>query len=82
MKNALAERERTGKVEEEQKGPEEKKRGEEQTKKAEEEVNAVTAPPSALAIARIVEDLDHISYPKGVTGPKQGLNVNSKGRFM
>ena len=31
-----------------------------------------------LVRARIVEDLDLISYPEGVTGPKPQLNVNSK----
>ena len=31
-----------------------------------------------LARARIVEDLDLISYPEGVTGPKPQLNANSK----
>ena len=31
-----------------------------------------------LARARIVEDLDLISHPEGVTGPKPQLNVNSK----
>lgn len=44
--------------------------------------NVVAAPPSALATARIIEDLGHISYPEGVTSPKPELNVNSKkGKF-
>ena len=44
--------------------------------------NVVAAPPSALATARIIEDLDHISYPEGISGPKPELNANSKkGRF-
>ena len=44
--------------------------------------NVVAAPPSALATARIIEDLGHISYPDGVTSPKPELNVNSKkGKF-
>ena len=44
--------------------------------------NVVPAPPSALATARIIEDLGHISYPEGVTSPKPELNVNSKkGKF-
>ena len=42
----------------------------------------ISAPPSALAAARIIEDLGHISYPEGVDGPKPELNVNSrKGKF-
>ena len=44
--------------------------------------NVAAAPPSALATARIIEDLDHISYPEGVASPKPELNVNSKnGKF-
>jgi translation initiation factor 4G len=44
--------------------------------------NVVAAPPSALATARIIEDLGHISYPEGVTSPRPELNVNSKnGKF-
>ena len=44
--------------------------------------NVVAAPPSALATARIIEDLGHISYPDGITSPKVELNVNSKkGKF-
>ena len=44
--------------------------------------NVVAAPPSALATARIIEDLGHVSYPDGVTSPKPELNVNSKkGKF-
>jgi len=41
--------------------------------------NVVAAPPSALATARIIEDLGHISYPEGVASPKPELNLNSKG---
>ena len=45
--------------------------------------NVVAVPPSALVTARIIEDLGHISYPEGVTGPRPELNVNSKnGKFM
>ena len=37
---------------------------------------------SALATVRIIEDLNRISYPEGVTGPRPELNVNSKkGKF-
>ena len=44
--------------------------------------NVIAAPPSALATARIVEDLGHISYPEGIVSPKPELNVNSKsGKF-
>ena len=44
--------------------------------------NVAAAPPSALATARIIEDLGHISYPEGVISPKPELNVNSKkGKF-
>ena len=44
--------------------------------------NVVAAPPSALATARIIEDLDHISYPEGISSPKPELNANSKnGKF-
>jgi len=44
--------------------------------------NVIAAPLSALATARIIEDLGHISYPEGVTSPKPELNVNSKkGKF-
>ena len=43
----------------------------------------VAAPLPALAVAGIIEDLGHVSYPEGVNGPKPELNVNSsKGRFM
>ncbi|GAW10500.1 eukaryotic initiation factor 4f subunit p130 [Lentinula edodes] len=34
--------------------------------------------PSALATARIIEDLGRISYPEGVQSPKVKLNVNAK----
>ena len=44
--------------------------------------NVVAALPSALATARIIEDLGHVSYPEGVASPKPELNVNSKnGKF-
>lgn len=43
----------------------------------------VAVPPSALATARMIEDLGLISYPEGITGPKPELNVNStKGKFL
>ena len=42
----------------------------------------VAAPLPALAKARIIEYLDHISYPEGVNGPKPELNIDSKkGKF-
>jgi hypothetical protein len=45
--------------------------------------NVVAVPPSALATAMIIEDLCHIWYPEGVTGPRPELNVNSRnGKFM
>ncbi|KAJ4483157.1 hypothetical protein C8R41DRAFT_840759 [Lentinula lateritia] len=38
--------------------------------------------PSALATARIIEDLGRVSYPEGVQSPKIELNVNAKdGKF-
>jgi translation initiation factor 4G len=44
--------------------------------------NVVAALPSALATARVIEDLDHISYPEGISSPKPELNANSKkGKF-
>ena len=44
--------------------------------------NVVAAFPSALATARVIEDLDHISYPEGISSPKPELNTNSKkGKF-
>ena len=37
---------------------------------------------SALATARIIEDLGGISYPEGIKGPEVELNVNAKrGKF-
>ncbi|KAI0061212.1 hypothetical protein BV25DRAFT_808484 [Artomyces pyxidatus] len=43
----------------------------------------VSAPlPSALATARIIEDLGRVSYPDGVKSPKVELNVNAEaGKF-
>ena len=44
--------------------------------------NVIAVSLSALAAARMIEDLGHISYPEGVSGPKPELNVNSKeGKF-
>lgn len=44
--------------------------------------NIPAALPSALATARVIEDLDHISYPEGISSPKPELNANSKkGKF-
>ena len=44
--------------------------------------NVVAALPSALATARVIEDLGHISYPEGISSPKPELNANSKkGKF-
>ncbi|KAH9889411.1 armadillo-type protein [Cubamyces lactineus] len=38
--------------------------------------------PSALATARIIEDIDSIKYPEGIKSPKPELNVNAKqGKF-
>ncbi|KAI0311488.1 hypothetical protein OF83DRAFT_1271296 [Amylostereum chailletii] len=38
--------------------------------------------PSALATARIIEDLGHVAYPEGIKSPKVELNVNAaKGKF-
>lgn len=38
--------------------------------------------PSALATARIIEDLGSVSYPEGIRSPKIELNVNAKhGKF-
>ncbi|TBU42561.1 hypothetical protein BD309DRAFT_991589 [Dichomitus squalens] len=38
--------------------------------------------PSALATARIIEDIGSIQYPEGVKSPKPELNVNAKqGKF-
>ena len=46
-------------------------------------IKDLVAVPLASVTARIIEDLDLISYPEGITGPKQELNVNSKkGNFM
>ena len=32
--------------------------------------------PSALATARHIEDINSITYPQGIKGPKLELNVN------
>ncbi|KAI8970822.1 hypothetical protein BD414DRAFT_501765 [Trametes punicea] len=38
--------------------------------------------PSALATARIIEDISSIEYPEGIKSPKPELNVNAKqGKF-
>ncbi|KAI0941635.1 hypothetical protein AcW1_003473 [Taiwanofungus camphoratus] len=38
--------------------------------------------PSALATARVIEDLGSVSYPEGIMSPKVELNVNAKqGKF-
>ena len=38
--------------------------------------------PSALATARIIEDIGSVQYPEGVKSPKPELNVNAKqGKF-
>ncbi|CAL1711469.1 unnamed protein product [Somion occarium] len=44
---------------------------------------AVAAPlPSALATARIIDDLQSVPYPDGILSPKVELNVNAKeGKF-
>lgn len=45
--------------------------------------NAIPAPlPSALATARIIEDIGSIEYPEGILSPKPELNMNAKqGKF-
>ena len=45
--------------------------------------NAIPAPlPSALATARIIEDIGSIEYPEGIKSPKPELNLNAKqGKF-
>ncbi|KAI0776258.1 hypothetical protein BD413DRAFT_470231 [Trametes elegans] len=45
--------------------------------------NGIPAPlPSALATARIIEDIGSIEYPEGIKSPKPELNVNAKqGKF-
>ena len=45
--------------------------------------NSIPAPlPSALATARIIEDIATIEYPEGIKSPKPELNVNAKqGKF-
>jgi hypothetical protein len=38
--------------------------------------------PSALATARIIEDINQVSYPEGIMSPKIELNINAKdGKF-
>ena len=38
--------------------------------------------PSALARARIIEDIDKVSYPQGIKAPRRELNVNAaSGKF-
>ncbi|KAI0036139.1 armadillo-type protein [Vararia minispora EC-137] len=47
-------------------------------------VNSVLTPslPSALATARIIDDLGSVTYPEGIKSPKPELNVNAaKGKF-
>ncbi|KAI0308591.1 eukaryotic translation initiation factor 4G1, eIF4E-binding domain-containing protein, partial [Amylostereum chailletii] len=45
--------------------------------------NISTSFPSALATARIIEDLGHVRYPEGIKRPQAELNVNAaKGKFM
>ncbi|KZP29680.1 ARM repeat-containing protein [Athelia psychrophila] len=34
--------------------------------------------PSALATARIIEDIESVQYPEGIMGPKWNLNANTK----
>ncbi len=44
--------------------------------------NIPHALPSALATARYIEDLNHITYPEGIKSPKVELNVNTQnGKF-
>ncbi|KAF8271191.1 eukaryotic translation initiation factor 4G1, eIF4E-binding domain-containing protein [Lactarius quietus] len=39
--------------------------------------------PSALATARHIEDINHITYPEGINTPKAELNVNNQnGKFL
>ena len=47
-------------------------------------INTNVAPPlpSALATARHIEDINHITYPQGIKSPRLELNVNTqKGKF-
>ncbi|TFY80693.1 hypothetical protein EWM64_g3314, partial [Hericium alpestre] len=44
--------------------------------------NVAPPPPSALATARIIEDLGRVQYPEGIKSPKVELNVNAPaGKF-
>ncbi|KAF8342638.1 uncharacterized protein EI90DRAFT_3149753 [Cantharellus anzutake] len=44
--------------------------------------DASTAPVSALASARIIQDIESFSYPEGIKSPAPELNVNAeKGKF-
>ena len=36
------------------------------------------SPPSALATARPIEDLESVSYPEGVLSPNTELNIGAK----
>ncbi|KAK0195866.1 hypothetical protein F5146DRAFT_308587 [Armillaria mellea] len=57
----------------------EKEPAEEEAAKTEAEATSL---PSALAIARIIDDLGCIPYPEGIKGPRVELNINAKdGRF-
>ncbi len=44
--------------------------------------NIPAPPPSALATARIIDDLGRVPYPEGIKSPKVELNINAKdGKF-
>jgi len=44
--------------------------------------NASPSLPSALATARVIDDLGSVPYPEGISSPKMELNVNAKnGKF-
>ncbi len=45
--------------------------------------NIPVPPPSALATARIIDDLGRVPYPEGIKSTKVELNINAKdGKFM
>ncbi|PBK86898.1 hypothetical protein ARMGADRAFT_471303 [Armillaria gallica] len=45
--------------------------------------NIPVPPPSALATARIIDELGRFPYPEGIKGPKVELNINARdGKFI
>ncbi|PBK74048.1 hypothetical protein ARMSODRAFT_1081035 [Armillaria solidipes] len=60
---------------------EEKERREEEVARVKAEAKAAPL-PSALATARIIDDLGRIPYPEGIKSPRVELNINAKdGKF-